>query len=306
VRRRRGLLIQHPRQLHCRRAVLEHTFDISTCPDKLVKRTNCLTVDVREPATLPHLRNVRELASLSMGERKAVTRQIATRYRKASRLQKRLILDELCALTGWHRDHARRALRAAWLAPEGGLRRGKPQRASRRRARVYDERIMGIVRMAWAISAPRRRRCWRGSHRPRSTAGWPRTDPPLRHRRGADDTQRALRTTAPHDQLLRAAGEADQQDPRRRERHQALGHPLDALPASPRPSRRRRSHQDRARRELPAQPGADPSRDRPPPKAASRPQHNQDHQCSEGGESPPSIRTFLMRQRPARDPDILT
>lgn len=87
---------------------------------------------------------------LSMAERKAVTRQIADRYRKAPKKQKQLILDELCALTGWHRDHARRALRAVWLAPKGSL-SGRRQPARRRRLQVYDERIIGIVRMAWAI-----------------------------------------------------------------------------------------------------------------------------------------------------------
>jgi hypothetical protein len=50
---------------------------------------------------------------LSMGQRKAVTKAIARRYARASKADKGKILDELCATTGWHRNHARKALGAA-------------------------------------------------------------------------------------------------------------------------------------------------------------------------------------------------
>ena len=46
-----------------------------------------------------------------MSQRKAVTTATATRYRSASKGAKVVILDELCATTGWQRDHARKALR---------------------------------------------------------------------------------------------------------------------------------------------------------------------------------------------------
>jgi hypothetical protein len=38
---------------------------------------------------------------LTMGQRKAVTRQVARRYRTDGRAETARILDKLCALTGW-------------------------------------------------------------------------------------------------------------------------------------------------------------------------------------------------------------
>ena len=47
---------------------------------------------------------------LTMSQRQAVTKAIAVRYKRASQVEKGTILDELCATTGWHRNHARKAL----------------------------------------------------------------------------------------------------------------------------------------------------------------------------------------------------
>jgi len=48
-----------------------------------------------------------------LAERRAVTEATAIRYTLASKRGKSRILDELCANTGWHRNHARKALRSA-------------------------------------------------------------------------------------------------------------------------------------------------------------------------------------------------
>lgn len=88
---------------------------------------------------------------LSMGERKAVTRELVARYRRASKKDKGLILSELCALTGWHRDHARRALRAVAARPPA--RRGAPRVVAARKARppVYGDDVMVPLRLVWAV-----------------------------------------------------------------------------------------------------------------------------------------------------------
>jgi hypothetical protein len=48
---------------------------------------------------------------LTMAERKAVTKTIVARYKRADKV--RPGSDQLCAIMGWHRDHARKELRAA-------------------------------------------------------------------------------------------------------------------------------------------------------------------------------------------------
>jgi len=79
-----------------------------------------------------------------MSQRKAVTKATATRYRSASKGAKVVILDELCATTGWHRDHARKALREAL-----GPRRVPVPRMAR--PPTYGEDVMVALRKVWAV-----------------------------------------------------------------------------------------------------------------------------------------------------------
>ncbi|XAS67175.1 transposase family protein [Micrococcaceae bacterium Sec5.7] len=78
-----------------------------------------------------------------MSERKAVTKTIAIRYARSDRAAKKLILDELCATTAWHRDHARKALRGALV-----LRQVKPRPA---RPPLYGEAVIEALRFCWAV-----------------------------------------------------------------------------------------------------------------------------------------------------------
>jgi len=53
------------------------------------------------------------MMGLTLAERRAATETTAVRYSLAGKRTKGIILDELCATTGWHRNHARKALRTA-------------------------------------------------------------------------------------------------------------------------------------------------------------------------------------------------
>ena len=80
---------------------------------------------------------------LTMSERKAVTKVLATEYRRGSKARKGEILDQICAVTGWHRSHARKALS---LVLTIRIARPRPPKAL-----VYDESVINALRFCWAV-----------------------------------------------------------------------------------------------------------------------------------------------------------
>jgi Integrase core domain len=80
---------------------------------------------------------------LTLAERRAVTQTAAIRYSQAGKRGKSRILDELCANTGWHRNHARKALKAA-LQP-------KIVTARSPRPVTYGPEVIEALAVCWTV-----------------------------------------------------------------------------------------------------------------------------------------------------------
>ncbi|HET9090703.1 MAG TPA: transposase family protein [Acidimicrobiales bacterium] len=79
-----------------------------------------------------------------MGQRHAVTKKMAAAYRRGTRGEKSEILDTLVKLTGWHRDHARHALKDSGTIT---LVRPRKPRASR-----YPAHLSVALALIWTLS----------------------------------------------------------------------------------------------------------------------------------------------------------
>jgi transposase InsO family protein len=84
---------------------------------------------------------------LTLAARKAITKAQLAKWPKATRPEKSAILDAVCEVTGWHRDHARKAIRIA-LADQA--RGGPAPRKQREPARTYDDSAIGLLVRCWA------------------------------------------------------------------------------------------------------------------------------------------------------------
>jgi hypothetical protein len=76
-----------------------------------------------------------------MAERKAVTKEMHRRYRRARKSEKAQIIDQVCELTGWSRGHARQELAGS---------RPKTEPRPRTRLRVYGPEVMEPLQTVWA------------------------------------------------------------------------------------------------------------------------------------------------------------
>ncbi len=80
---------------------------------------------------------------LTLAQRRAITETTATRYQQASKRGKSRILDELCANTGWHRNHARKALKAALVPRVVTARKPRPMK--------YGDDVIAALIRCWVV-----------------------------------------------------------------------------------------------------------------------------------------------------------
>lgn len=83
---------------------------------------------------------------LTMAQRRAVLKSQVDAWPKATRAEKSAILDRICAVNGWHRDHARKVLRQA----AAGTPVTRP-RTPREPVVTYGQDVIDALVTCWAV-----------------------------------------------------------------------------------------------------------------------------------------------------------
>lgn len=85
-------------------------------------------------------------SELSMATKHDITRKFAREYLAASKTMKGTLLDEVCSITGWSRDNARRQLRNAAKPRPVGVKKRAP------RSRKYSYDAVKVLQFVWATT----------------------------------------------------------------------------------------------------------------------------------------------------------
>jgi len=96
---------------------------------------------------------------LNMKEKQAITREYKPRYQKASKKEKKALLDEFTVLTGYHRKSAVRLLCAnpvkqIMLYVDGKPVKIKPEKkrpSNRKGKRIYTDEVINCLRLVWTF-----------------------------------------------------------------------------------------------------------------------------------------------------------
>ena len=96
---------------------------------------------------------------LNMREKQAVTREYKPRYQRASKKEKKALLDEFIKLTGYHRKSAVRLLcvkpvKQIMIYQKGKavkIRQEKKRPANRKGKRIYTDEVIQCLRLVWTF-----------------------------------------------------------------------------------------------------------------------------------------------------------